>query len=58
MAEWTPTEVQEGILITLYQQYMEDSRMPVVFSKDAFGENDPDFKDVRRRSTSLSIGDG
>jgi len=58
MAEWTPTEVQEGILITLYQQYMEDSRMPVVFSKDALGENDPDFKDVRRRSTSLSIGDG
>lgn len=53
MAEWTPEEVRQGILITLHQQYMEDSRTPVVFSKDVLTEDNPNFNDVYREVKQL-----
>lgn len=53
MTEWKPEDVQQGILITLYKEYMEDCRRPVVFSREALGEDDPPFNDVYREVKQL-----
>jgi len=53
MAEWKPEDVQQGILITLYKEYMQDCRRPVVFSKEGLKEDDPPFNDVYREVKQL-----
>jgi len=53
MTEWSPEDVRQGILITLYKEYMQDCRRPVVFSKEALEKDDPPFSDVYREVKQL-----